>query len=75
MKLVTEKAYREEVERRMGDINDKRYIHERIDRLEKQIYELDITVEKLKDRLEHPDGECELVKAVGAPTTSGSIYS
>ena len=63
MKLVTEKAYREEVERRMGDINDKRYIHERIDRLEKEVYELGIKCEKLQYRLEHPDGECELTKA------------
>lgn len=62
MKLVTEKAYREEVERRMGDINDKRYIHERIDRLEKKIYELEITVEKLKHQFEYPDGECEMVR-------------
>ena len=60
MKLVSEKVFRDEIERRMREIEDKRWYCERMERLEKQLYEHEIRLDKLQARVdvENKDAMC-----------------
>ena len=52
MRIVSERRYEKEMDKRRYEFERERYQSERFDRIEKQLYELQMEIEKLKAKPE-----------------------